>query len=592
AHPIAHLIARATLDFKKTVAKQPQSLSAAASQYRKLRRRHPPPGFAAWYAFAVDQGALIPEEFFDQIYHDLGPFWGLDPRMLAKQAHAQRTRISIRDGKMVGGRNGNEKLDMWRDMLGVLAQYRHVTLPDVDIPLNTNEEPALIVPWEDIATTMEFTRPLKLKPGEVLDEFSPVDDDKEFDKKYKLDVTWLTEKLHRPAVAVGLRTYWSLLQPACAPNSPTRKGKLMADIWHMQGHTREEHLAAHLLPPRFPNGSVDGYVGNWSQAIDPCQYPYLQGLHGAFVRPEQISTSQKMFPLFSGSKMSINNDILVPRAEEWNATYGPLVVDDAPGESWSQRESKLFWRGPATGGTNTKMNWNRFHRHRFVSMCNGSHVEAAEQSIHDVNTSTSGISPAGTFRLHENAAYRLTARKERRLADWLHLWADVAFTDLKCFDEAKGKSCPYNSAFYSLARPESAEGVAKSKYTAILDGGSEDGREFVKCLQSGSVALRASVSQSWYDARLWPWMHFVPMDNTFVDLYGIMEYFVGSGNGEEKEAHKGHDDQARRIATAGREWALKALRREDMLVYVYRLVLEYRRVLDVKRERLGYAGDL
>ena len=47
-------------------------------------------------------------------------------------------------------------------------------------------------------------------------------------------------------------------------------------------------------------------------------------------------------------------------------------------------------------------------------------------------------------------------------------------------------------------------------------------------------------------------------------------------------------DPGQKIALGGKEWAEKVLRREDMQVYVYRLLLEYARLCDDNRERLGW----
>lgn len=126
------------------------------------------------------------------------------------------------------------------------------------------------------------------------------------------------------------------------------------------------------------------------------------------------------------------------------------------------------------------------------------------------------------------------------------------------------------------------------------------------------------------------------MDNTFIDLYGIVEYFLGSSVGDnvqdfahavgEVQKHEHHfktpegmvepssqggnkpylsiverefgmkrvpmDEAAKAIAEAGKAWAERVLRREDVLVYVYRLLLEYARVVDAGRERMGWVGDL
>jgi hypothetical protein len=70
------------------------------------------------------------------------------------------------------------------------------------------------------------------------------------------------------------------------------------------------------------------------------------------------------------------------------------------------------------------------------------------------------------------------------------------------------------------------------------------------------------------------------MDNRFLDFFDILEYFFG------------HDNKAERIASEGQEWANLVLRKDDMLIYVFRLLLEYGRVIDDEREMLGFVADL
>ena len=52
-----------------------------------------------------------------------------------------------------------------------------------------------------------------------------------------------------------------------------------------------------------------------------------------------------------------------------------------------------------------------------------------------------------------------------------------------------------------------------------------------------------------------------------------------------------HDATAQKLANQGREWANKVLRREDIEVYMFRLLLEYGRICDDNRDRIGYSGD-
>ena len=95
------------------------------------------------------------------------------------------------------------------------------------------------------------------------------------------------------------------------------------------------------------------------------------------------------------------------------------------------------------------------------------------------------------------------------------------------------------------------------------------------------MPLKSTIYTEWHDDRLAPWVHFAPFDQTYMDIYAVMEYFLD-----------GHDDAARRIDEEGKEWADRVLRREDMRLYVWRLLLEYARVVDPKRDRLGFVADL
>jgi hypothetical protein len=303
----------------------------------------------------------------------------------------------------------------------------------------------------------------------------------------------------------------------------------------------------------------------------------------------------------------------------------------------------LYWRGSASGGKNTANNSHRFHRHRFVAMLNATLVEIAEGLLHAGNESTVGLGYERNFRLVPGNAYHLATQSGGSMAEWVNSWADVAFTDLQCSELAANGTCEYTDEYFSISTV--SKSLAKrQKYTVVLDGnGGDDAGSFLSALGSGMVALKSSVYRQWYDSRVVPRLHYVPLDPTFVDLYAVMEYFLGTAieegatefphahvevekhehhfsaphwdeDNEEEEApsklndgyrHKltagtkrsenegsGHDEQAQKIAEAGQEWAAKVLRKEDMQVYLYRVLLEYARVMDNLREKLGWVEDI
>jgi hypothetical protein len=97
-HTIEKLAWNAQVQFKQLLAKRSDTLEQAASRYRERRGRHPPPGFDAWYAAAQETQAIVVEDFFDRIYHDIGPFWAIDPKRLRRMIKGEQHYIRVRDG--------------------------------------------------------------------------------------------------------------------------------------------------------------------------------------------------------------------------------------------------------------------------------------------------------------------------------------------------------------------------------------------------------------------------------------------------------------------------------------------------------------
>lgn len=150
AHPIDKLIYDAQMNFAELIYKESKTIEDAAQAYRKRRGRHPPPGFDKWYKFATDHNAVIVEDFFDQIYHDLEPFWGMQPAAMRKESWDFEMTIHIRDGV------ANSTSDwfwtvIWLDLIKTVDHL----LPDMDLALNAMDEPRLVVPWEDVQKYMK-----------------------------------------------------------------------------------------------------------------------------------------------------------------------------------------------------------------------------------------------------------------------------------------------------------------------------------------------------------------------------------------------------------------------------------------------------
>lgn len=316
-----------------------------------------------------------------------------------------------------------------------------------------------------------------------------------------------------------------------------------------------------------------------------CHQPDMQGLNGIFIEPLTVSATKTLFPMFGGSKLAVNNEILLPAPMYWNEEER-FTGGGETGGAWAGKRDGVVWRGVGTGGRNRPDNWKAFQRHRFVAMNNATKIARAEEGLEEP---ANFELPAPVFNL---AAQKPVAPPSllTKLGNWVSSWADVAFVDLMCDIEEENGQCWYTSPYFSVQSGIRLGEQFLWKYLPDIDGNSFSGR-YLGFLRSTSLPIKATVYREWHDSRLVAWKHFVPMDNRYGDWYGILEYFLGydGGVGERRPAH---DREAEKIANAGKEWAEKVLRREDMQIYTLRLLLEYARVSDERREKMGWVGDL
>jgi len=569
-HPIGQLILEAQERQTCLLTKQSNDLSTAAYQYRERRRRHPPPGFDAWVEYALEHNAVLIEDFFDRIYDDLNPYWAVEPPEIRRRSAPWNHDhvISIRDHNASFKTTEHDamgRMPLWHALIQELEQH----LPDVDLPMNIMDESRVLVRWEevnDMVAAASKARHLP-SPWEVQTSYSslPPIDAPPIRDELLFDPQWITEDSNH---------YWDIFRLTCAPKSPARDVPAI-DIY---GDPPK-------MPSAHPRHSYHGYVNNWTLSRDPCEHPDLRSLHGTFIESISLKTTQHLLPIFGGSKLPTNNDILIPPAM-YLATSPTGSVDYSGGgdvgPSWPDKKDGIIWRGVASGGRNKLETWPHFHRHRLLQMLNGSSVESASIA----GPSAFGAT-AQSFTIPPSTLYPLeSSKKPKGLAQWIEGLTDAAFTHLWCFPrEQVDHLCSYADPFFEVRKGVPMPQQYGFKYLPDIDGNSFSGR-FRAFLRSTSVPVKATIYSEWHDARLAPWVHFVPIDNSFVDMYAVLEFFMGyEGKGR-------HDELAAKIAEEGRLWADKVLRREDMALYFWRLVLEWARVSDDRRDVLGWADDL
>lgn len=118
-----------------------------------------------------------------------------------------------------------------------------------------------------------------------------------------------------------------------------------------------------------------------------------------------------------------------------------------------------------------------------------------------------------------------------------------------------------------------------------------DSARFRTHLLSNQIPFKATIYEEFYTEKIVPWVHYVrpfcllpptlalttsscqvPVRMDYSDLYNSLTFFSE------------HEALAEEIAQAGKEWAETHWRTVDMQAFVFRLLLEYGRVMDMARE--------
>lgn len=373
---------------------------------------------------------------------------------------------------------------------------------------------------------------------------------------------------------------WSRIANVCPPESPARLAPVQTDF------TQPPVLSTFNMMPH----TKEGYVDNYTLSTSLCHQPDLQGLHGFLIEAISTSIGGKLFPMFGSSKLTVHSEILLPAAMYYKTD--PMFNTGAR-VPWEEKENSMIWRGLASGGRNKEDNWKGFHRHRLVSMLNGTQAIAMPNNSGFIDIQNL---PLDLWHLQFWNKTLTSEPRNEAMGKWLQSWADVAFGDLNCFPtDTSDRTCYYTNYLFKTVGHMTLAEQHHHKFLVDVDGNSFSGR-YRDFVSSGSLPIKATIFREWHDSRLVAWKHFVPLDNRFLDIYGIMEFFLGDSVPLNAEARNktiaGRDLMAEKIALDGRDWAQKVLRKEDMQVYMYRLLLEYARVMDEKRDRLGWVDDI
>ncbi|KAK3336687.1 glycosyltransferase family 90 protein [Cercophora scortea] len=557
-HPLQRLIYDARVESGRWLvhATVSDSLPIAVQEYKERHnKRDPPSNFDVWYRFAKERNSPTMDHFA-QMETDILPFWGIAPDKIREGIHQVGAEpgiamIRIHKGKATHnvphGSPQKVVVDDLVNMIGVFAEH----LADMELPVNLNDQPRVIAPWDDV---QRFTTAGKRKGlGKLLSRRSDLSEDKpSFEGPSEMTDTSSTPL---PKSFTSVRALREMTALTCPPGTTMRSGV----HWDIRD----------FCPSCAKPQSQGQYLTNWPLSQSLCHQSDMLRLHGFHMSSPKLRPIQELLPVFSRSKTDSYSDILIPlrRVEE-------PVKDD--GRDFAMKRTRLFWRGSVRRAESSHELLRGGHQERLVHLVN--HASSTDK--------TTILLPVAKNR-DKFAHLRASTAELNGL-----LPMDIAFSDYNACGEGD-KACQglAQSEFITGEDPKSVTPQA-NKYILTMDTDLGPPRDFLEVLRSSSVPFHASIFKEWYSERLMPWIHFVPIDLRFHGLHSTLAYFAGikkglDGEGEDMEM-EAKTEEGKWIAEQGKRWAEKAIRREDMEVYLFRLLLEWGRVVDDRREEVGF----
>ncbi|KPV74647.1 glycosyltransferase family 90 protein [Rhodotorula graminis WP1] len=253
-----------------------------------------------------------------------------------------------------------------------------------------------------------------------------------------------------------------------------------------------------------------------------------------------------LVPLFTFAKTNVHSDILVTPLEQYSDSYIGYDPD------WDKKSNdKLMWRGSTTGiDFYVGNDWKNSQRARLHFKANEKDGKEdvlwaeGDGAVQETNYLVNGL----------NRAYM-----------------DVSFAGgpVQC-DEP---TCKVMADLIDFKETMGLSDAYQYKYVMDVDGNGWSGR-FHRLMSMKACVLKSTLFPEWYGDRIQPWLHYVPVKVDYSDLYDIMTFFRGTPDGK-----GAHDELAKKIGTAGKHWARDHWRKQDMAAYMFRLSLEWARLL-------------
>lgn len=551
-HPISDLIYKANTahDRWRSEAAISQFAKVAADTYQERHKgRPPPPNFDSWFDFSKDTAVV---DTFGQIDDDLSLFQNMKPDLLRRKAEVMAeapgvSAIVVQDGKVSYREAGDETKDNdLKDLVGLIDKFS-AHLPDMILPINLDATPRIIPTWEHAHShhSADF--------GGVADLVTP---------RSSISERNLTELALTPrdkSAPGGTQTfppisseeYRDMIVDACAPSSPSRR----SPVWNH----------AEFCTDCIQRHSKHAFIYKWDEAMEACEQPDLKNFHEIFTTSPETPPIRELMPLFSLSKTDFSKDILIPLPRTTTKSKADMKW------SFERRYDSLFWRGHVGSHDTHPHTLRGSQKYRLLHLFNDPHPR----------DQVTLLLPDPTRKGHFGYE-RTPAEAANNVAPF-----DIGIGG---YSHCHGEHCDLTMQVFGAK--EEVQEPLEYRYVLLLDNEDSPHGDFVRTVRSGSVPFVSTIFRSWYTERLQPYLHFVPIDPRYHSLHSTYLYFTGTENrakinGRETNM-RGRMDDGEWIAKEGRKWADKALGERDMEVYLFRLLLEWGRLIDDDRDNIGF----
>ncbi|KAJ3495046.1 hypothetical protein NLG97_g3674 [Lecanicillium saksenae] len=566
-HPINQLLYDAEIEYRHWLVKASTS-STSSTAVRIYEDRHnyrkAPPQFKEWYA-QLRRTKI--RDNFPQIDEDLEPFWHITPKQL-REAVEEASRLPgvatlvIKNGEASIGRNDEGDLGTPAALTRLVQMANNFSshLPDMTLPINLSRSPRILPRWEQrwsYSRASEDAAVADVISGRSVRQ-AEMSAAHESHSDQQVTVEERGTGMLGNKNSMTASEFRAMLRQACPPNSASRANP----YWDTAGFCR-----------RCAKGhSTLQLMSDWEQSLESlCSQPDLKNLHGFYLSAPDVRPVQKLLPLFSLSKTAHFSDILLPLWPEDTAPAPAEAGEGVPDKPFLDRSDNISWSGSIGQNSITPEYLRGNHKLRLLNQLTKPHP----------TDHTTLVKPV---LVNDARAWLYAKRPTAAVNSKLPL--DVGISD---YTACTGQNCDivkqlFGDDYHRQVGPGgSAPPLADdSKIVLFLDDDDGPARGLLQALRTETMPIISTIFKTWYTSRLKPWVHFAPLDVRYQALHTTLSYFTVL----EDRRESGVMD-SKGIAQQGKFWAKEALRERDQELYFSRLLMEWARLIDDKRDEIG-----